>query len=1115
MPDIEDAQQYCKEIIKNDIDLTRFDDVIAKEVIKLKEYVTKNNISEEEFSSKLRMLLFLYNELNILPNLDKLVEDKSIIDIAKNYPENASSITEAVKENAIKEILKIHFEGLGLDYANITAENRNQMLRLIYTENNEEKKDKGLMSYSDTSDYRPVSYYRQYTQYSQTIPDPQRPQNPQNLQTTEVLQHSQEPKEKKNASGLISDLDVLIKEFNVTRGNSPEEKERCIRDLVAKKTAEAEEYFRKNPNDNKMRREKTNDDCSVIRIKNGDEYETYLMATHGNDLGEGSFGRVKLAVRLSPKDDSLSLYVVKREWSNTELQQQEADTLSQFGLMQGEKMERTSTTTKREINKIQVVEPHKFYTVMPYLGKELYKELGSKSFSEDQKLDIAINVALEINKLHTEKQYAHGDLKLNNILLDANNAVRLIDFGFAKPINSPFLSGRISGTPGYLPGFLWTGNHFANTPMVNHYWQNLGNYEAVDVFALKRTINQDYLSKRRGLVNVGDFWQTNRVLANMLDTIDEDVAVRRKDTAAMLAANLILHRLNIYPLCTLSDEDSKKIVKLYEDKDLLNKHEVIAQELAKMYDPNIAEAGEILQRYLNVQPGRIEINREFAEEVIKAAQEKDKNVAKNKLQQLFFWRENMQHTIASDLLLFRENLFPPDYPHQNLDLVSYQNIERQIIKENLENLFFKNNALNIDISNIAPETYTMMADAIRTATDPLKIKVKLLFIYLDIKNLDFPIKTQDQYDQMIRAYQQASEAAPPGSSKETILEAQRQAVKGYMLYTHFAPKVGISNAYVDFANVDFSNICKCYDKYLVEYSANSNSPANTNALNAKMGKIVEIQLASLIFMREFIDADFLYNTLSENELAGLARDCNLLIRYGIPDTKHPDYQKSLTAQQKKLIEQIKYQVSSAQVIAELKTKYNLTIPATYITPERVKILQEAIKTNDNPDSAYKILLSFLKLDGALEMDDVDILKEAITQDYSMNMRMNYSEMRNYIAYRYISHSLGFMSVDDEERKACALVFDCYKDFPKANRPQFKEVLQAVKSVFDRYNNLPFNLNLAITQAVAATAKDPQAVVQSEARANVEFFANKAPTTSPSPGEAPDAKVTEPKGNTHN
>src|SRR3990167_5877788 len=843
----------------------------------------------------------------------------------------------------------------------------------------------------------------------------------------------------------MPDLDILIKEFNLEKANSLKEKERRIRDLVAKKTMQAEEYFRLHPDDNKMRRDKNDEDCSVIRIKNGNHYETYLMATHGNNLGAGGFGRVKLAVRLSPKDENLSLFAVKREWTNTELPQQEADILKQFGLMQGEKMERTSTT-----NKTQVEEPHKFYTVMPYLGNELLQELLTTSFTEDQKLDIAINVALEVNKLHTEKKYAHGDLKLQNVLLDANNAVRLIDFGFAKPINSQFLSYAIEGTSRYLPGeFVRIGNHSKATPMLQHYWSNLGSYEAVDVFALKRTITQEKLYEGIGLVNVDDIWQINRVLANMLNTLAEDVAVGRKDTAAMLAANLILHRLNIYPLCTLSDEDSKKIIKLYEDKDLLNKHEVIAQELAKMYDPKIAEAGKILQQSLQIQPGRIEISLEFAEEVIKAAQEKDKDVAKNKLQQLFFWHEYMDHTVSSDLLLFRENLFPPDYPQQNLVLFSSKNIVRQIIKENLVNLFSKNYSLNIDTSKILPETYTKMADLISTEKDPLKFKLKLLFIYLDIKNYDFPIQTQDQFDQMIIACNKAREAAPPGSSEEDILEAQRQAVKGCMLYTNFAPMGRIPNAYADFADVDFYNMCKCYDKYLGEYFVNSNSPDNNNALNAKIGKIIDIQLASLIYMRQFIDADFLYNTLSESELTALVLDFQLLISYGIPDTTKPNYQESLTDQQKNLIEKIIYQVTSMQVIAFLKTKYNLIIPDKYITPERLKILQDAIKANDNPNSAYNILLSVLKLDGAIDVDDDDIVKISILDDYSSLIKYNnnYSEMRSYIAFKYLSYNRVVTKDYSEVANVCTLVFDRYSAIPEDKRPKFEEVLQAVKSVF--------------------------------------------------------------------
>src|SRR3990167_2125017 len=134
---------------------------------------------------------------------------------------------------------------------------------------------------------------------------------------------------------LMPDLDLIAKEFGLqVKDDTPnEEKERLIRELVAQKTGELATYLTDNPDSKKMRRKKNMRDCSIIRIKKKDKYEYYLMAAEGQQLGEGAFGRVKLALRLFPPDENLGLYTVKREWANTEAQQRETRILQHLKLM--------------------------------------------------------------------------------------------------------------------------------------------------------------------------------------------------------------------------------------------------------------------------------------------------------------------------------------------------------------------------------------------------------------------------------------------------------------------------------------------------------------------------------------------------------------------------------------------------------------------------------------------------------------------------------------------------------------------------------------------------------------------------------------------------------------
>ena len=56
---------------------------------------------------------------------------------------------------------------------------------------------------------------------------------------------------------------------------------------------------------------------------------------------------------------------------------------------------------------------------------------------------------IAIGKLH-EKGIMHRDLKLENIMLDANGYIKIIDFGLAKIINNDELALTQCGTAEYF-----------------------------------------------------------------------------------------------------------------------------------------------------------------------------------------------------------------------------------------------------------------------------------------------------------------------------------------------------------------------------------------------------------------------------------------------------------------------------------------------------------------------------------------------------------------------------------------------------------------------------------------------------------------------------------------
>lgn len=90
-----------------------------------------------------------------------------------------------------------------------------------------------------------------------------------------------------------------------------------------------------------------------------------------------------------------------------------------------------------------------YFLLEAVLGDELYNVLYDEiTFSEQWSLFYTASVVLAFGELHSKK-IAYRDLKPENLMLDRDGYVKIVDFGFAKKLDTG-KTWTLCGTPDYF-----------------------------------------------------------------------------------------------------------------------------------------------------------------------------------------------------------------------------------------------------------------------------------------------------------------------------------------------------------------------------------------------------------------------------------------------------------------------------------------------------------------------------------------------------------------------------------------------------------------------------------------------------------------------------------------
>ena len=169
------------------------------------------------------------------------------------------------------------------------------------------------------------------------------------------------------------------------------------------------------------------------------------------DIGEGNFGKVKLAI-FKPTGEEFAIKILNKERIKQKM--------------------RNITFRENEIilkfNHINIVyvyqiidEPENFFIIMEYckLGDLFDYIVANKRLNEDEASVFFFQLINGVEYLH-KLGYTHRDLKPENLLLSKNKTLKIIDFGLSREYDEKYLLTTKCGSPSYASPELIMGKPY-------------------------------------------------------------------------------------------------------------------------------------------------------------------------------------------------------------------------------------------------------------------------------------------------------------------------------------------------------------------------------------------------------------------------------------------------------------------------------------------------------------------------------------------------------------------------------------------------------------------------------------------------------------------------------